>query len=35
MVTHYQITDDDIEQALQVASRLLESRPVATQAATA
>lgn len=34
MVTHYQITDDDIERALQIAGGLLESRSVAPAAAT-
>ena len=34
MVTHYQITDADIERALQIAGGLLESRSVAPAAAT-
>ena len=36
LVTHYQITDEDVEQALRIAAGLLESRSVAsTRAAVA
>lgn len=34
MVTHYQITDDDVERALRIAGDLLESKSVAPVAAT-